>query len=160
MKFVRTLLSTGLFALASLAAPIAAIAPMVAMAPVPAFAATPNVTPAAGQVVVLPFHISGQYTATTAAVARFTLPFEASVLSVQASARASGGTTPTLTVDVMEAGVSILSAPVAVTAAAVSEATVADANLADESAITVNLAIGGGSPTWNDIVVLVTLFRK
>ncbi|WP_119304960.1 hypothetical protein [Dongia deserti] len=150
MKFARNLLAAALLVAATILAPITQLAE----------AATPNVTPGAGQVVVIPLHISGQYTANTTAVARLTLPFPAAVLGVSASARASGGTSPTLTVDVLEGGVTILSAPVAVTAGAVAEATVTDTNLADEAAITVNLAIGGTSPTWNDIVVLVTLFRK
>lgn len=124
-------------------------------------AATPNYAVGTGvDVVVIPLHISGQYTATTAAVARFTLPFAAQVIGVSASARASGGTTPTLTVDVKEAGVTVLSAPITVTAGAVAEGTISDTALADESAITVDLTIGGTSPTWNDIVVLITLVRS
>lgn len=128
--------------------------------PEPAQAATPNVGVGVGHdVVVLPLHISKQYTATTAAVARLTLPFRAQVLGVSASARASGGTTPTLTVDVKEGGSTILSAPISVTAGSVTEGTLTDTVLADESAITVDLTIGGTSPTWDDIVVLITLVR-
>lgn len=124
------------------------------------YAQTPNVTVGAGQVVVISFHLSGQYAATTAGVARFALPFPGDVLGVQASARASGGTAPTLTVDVQAGGVSILSTPVAVTAGAVAQATLSTATLADEAAMTVNLAIGGTSPTWNDIVVMMTVARR
>ena len=123
-------------------------------------AATPNVAVGAGQVAVIPIFIAGQRTTTTAAVARFTMPFPCDVLGVTASARASGGTTPTLTVDVQKAAVSILSAPVAVTAGAVAEATVATAAIADESAMTVDLAITGTNPTWDDIMVLITVARK
>lgn len=122
-------------------------------------AQTPNFSTAISGVVVLPFHISGQYTANTTAVIRFAMPFDARVVSVQASARASGGTTPTLTVDVLAGGVSILSAPVAVTAGSNAFATIATAAVADEAAMTVNLAIGGTSPTWNDIVVVITVVR-
>lgn len=125
-----------------------------------AFAATPNVAVGAGQVAVFPLHISGQYTATTASVARFALPFPCDALGVGASARASGGTAPTLTVDVLEAGTTILSAPISVTAGAFSEGTITDTALADEAAITVTLTIGGTSPTWNDITVLLTCARK
>lgn len=140
---------------------IAALAIGAFAALTPAQAATPNYAAGVGHdVVVVPLHISGQYTATTVAVARFTLPFPATLVGVSASARASGGTSPTLTVDVMEGGVTTLSAPIAVTAGAVAEGTITDAALADESAITVNLAITGTSPTWNDIVVLVTLVRN
>jgi hypothetical protein len=120
---------------------------------------TPDFATTVPGVVVLPFHISGQYTATTAAVVRFNMPFRSRLVSVQASARASGGTAPTLTVDVLEAGVTVLSAPVAVTAGAVAFATLSDTVIADEAAVTVTLTIGGTSPTWNDIVVILTVAR-
>jgi len=109
---------------------------------------------------IIPFHISGQYTATTAAVVRFKLPYAAKLVGVSATARASGGTTPTLTVDVKEGGTTVLSAPVAITAGTVSEGTVSDSLLADESTITADLTIGGTSPTWNDIVLLLTVVRR
>lgn len=136
-----------------------ALAAFALLAPA-ADAATVNCAMAGCDVVVVPLHISGQYTATTVAVARFTLPFEANVLGVSASARASGGTSPTLTVDVKEAAVTILSAPITVTAGAVAEGTVTDILLADEAAITIDFTIGGTSPTWNDIIVLLTLARR
>lgn len=90
---------------------------------------------------VLPFHLGGQHTASVTAAVRFKLPFRASLIGVSAAARASGGTTPTLTVDVQVAGASALSAPVAVAAGAVAE------------------AIGGTTPTWDDVDVLLTLVR-
>ena len=108
---------------------------------------------------IVPFHISGQYTATTASVVKFTLPFKAEVLGVSATARASGGTSPTLTVNVKEAGTSILSSAISITAGTVSEGTVSDSSLADESAITIDLTIGGTTPTWNDITVILVLRR-
>lgn len=132
------------------------------MSVVPTQAATPNVAVGAGQVVVIPFHISGQYTATTAAVAKFNMPFPCQVLGVGATARASGGTTPTLTVDVLTGGspASILSAPISITAGTYSEGTITTAAIADEANVQVNLAIGGTTPTWNDITVLITVVRK
>ena len=132
-----------------------------ALLPVPAVhAATPNVTVGAGQVVVIPFHISGQYTSSTTAVIRFAMPFPCTILGVGASARASGGTSPTLTVDLLKGGVSVLSSAFSVTAGAYSEGTVSTSAVADESAMTVNLAIGGTSPTWNDITVFITVQRR
>ena len=125
-----------------------------------ASAATPNVAVGAGQVVVIPFHISGQYTATTASVVKFNVPFPAYVLGVGTTARASGGTTPTLTVDVKSGGTSILSAPISVTAGTYAEGTVTTTNLADEAVITVDLTITGTSPTWNDITLLITVARR
>lgn len=151
MKALRTL---------SIAAALALAAAAALIAPAPLGHAATNVAAGGAQVAVFPLHISGQYTATTANVARFALPFACDVLGVGASARASGGTTPTLTVDVLEAGATILSAPIAVTAGSYTEGTVTDAALADEALITVTLTIGGTSPTWNDITVLITCARK
>ena len=127
------------------------------MAPA-ALAATTNQAPAV-QVEILSFHISGQYTATLSNVVKFNLPFSAQLIGAQATARASGGTSPTLTVDVKEAGVTVLSSAMAITAGTVAEGTITDASLADEAAITVDLTIGGTSPTWNDITVLLTVVR-
>lgn len=127
--------------------------------PMSAMAATTNYNLNA-DVEVFAFHVSGQYTATTAGVVRFALPFPAKLVGVSASARASGGTSPTLTVDAKEAGTTVLSAPFAVTAGAVSEGTITDTALADEAVITADLTIGGTSPTWNDITILFTVVRK
>jgi hypothetical protein len=79
------------------------------------------------------------------------------LIGVSATARASGGTTPTLTVDVLAASTSLLSAPLSVTAGAVSEATISTATIADETVVNINLTIGGTNPTWDDISVLLTL---
>lgn len=129
------------------------------MAPIQSIAATTNYSPQTAGIVVIPFHLSGQYTATATGVVKFTLPFKAKVLSVQANARASGGTTPTLTVDVLNGSTSMLSAPISITAGTVAEGTITTATHADESTINVNLAIGGSSPTWNDITVVLTVLR-
>lgn len=123
------------------------------------YAATANYSEVVTGIQTIPLQLSGQYTTTTAAVVKFQLPFKAQVLGVSATARASGGTSPTLTVDVQEGGTTILSSPISITAATVAEGTVSDSSLADESTITVDLAIGGSSPTWDDITVLVTVRR-
>lgn len=143
-----------LFLAASLATALLA---GVAITPASADTAVPSV--AVPGVVLLPVHLSGQYTANRTAVARIKLPFAAKVLGVSATARVSGGTTPTLTVDVLAAGTSILADPVAVTAGAVAEANVETDRIADEALVTINLAIGGTSPTWDDLDVLITLAR-
>jgi hypothetical protein len=144
----------GLFAVALLA-----ITALMVAIPVPTHAATTNYSTSVPGVVVMPFHISGQYTATTAGVIRFAIPFKARLVGVGASARASGGTTPTLTVDVLVGGTTLLSAPITVTAGAYAEGTISTAAIADEGAVTVDLTIGGTSPTWNDITVVLTLLR-
>lgn len=119
---------------------------------------TPNI-PIGGAVTLLyPLLIAGQRTASVTAVYRAKLPRAYKVLDVQATARASGGTGPTLTVDVKAGGTSLLSAPVAVTAGAVAHATLASgARVADEAELTVDLAIGGTLPTWDDIALQLTL---
>ena len=120
---------------------------------------TPNF-PVSTPVQMVPLVISGQYTATTAGVVQVKLPFRAKLVGVSASARASGGTSPTLTVNVKQGASSVLSAPISVTAGSVAEGSIASAQLADESTLTVDLTIGGTSPTWNDITVLLTLARN
>lgn len=139
---------------------IAAAIAMLALFLPPAMAATPNYSQAVAGVEVIPIQLSGQYTANVTAVTRFALPFPARVVGVSASARASGGTSPTLTVDLLDDGTSILSSPVSVTAGSVAEATISTAAVADESVMTVNLAIGGSSPTWDDITLFVTVIRQ
>jgi len=121
-----------------------------------AFAATPNYSMSVN-VTPMPILISGQRTATVAGVASFKVPAKMKLIGVSATARASGGTTPTLTVDVLAASTSLLSAPLSVTAGAVSEATISTATIADETVVNINLTIGGTNPTWDDISVLLTL---
>lgn len=124
-----------------------------------AHAATPNYNLNA-DVEVIAFHISGQYTTTTAGVVKFALPFPAKLVGVSTTARASGGTSPTLTVDVKAGGTTVLSAPISVTAGTVAEGTITTSTLADEAAITADLTIGGTTPTWNDITLLLTVVRR
>jgi hypothetical protein len=105
------------------------------------------------------FLIAGQRTATQTAVVRFKAPGAMTLVAASATARASGGTSPTLTVDVLEAGVTMLSAAMSVTAGSVVEGTVTDAECADEAVVTVNITIGGTSPTWDDICVQLDWIR-
>lgn len=139
---------------------LAALLAVTASLPVPVNAATQNYSGAINGVVVIPFHISGQYTATTASVVKFAMPFPCRIIGVGATARASGGTSPTLTVNLLDDGVSALSGAIAITAGTYAEGTIANAVVADESVMTVDLTIGGTSPTWNDITVLVTVVRE
>jgi len=120
---------------------------------------TKNIPVSTPGVLMVPVQLSGQYTATLAAISRMKLPFPAKLMAVSAAARASGGTAPTLTVDLQAGGVSVLSAPIDVTAGATAEGAIATDRLADEAELTIDLAIGGGTPTWDDITVLLTLVR-
>ena len=151
--FTRTLAAAvvGMFALAA----VAAIDPDAARAD------TDNISVATPGVILLPFHLDGQFTATTADAATIKLPFEAKVIGISATARASGGTTPTLTVDVDDDDVALLASAISVTAGTVSEGTLATSTVvADESEITIDLTIGGTNPTWDDIDILLTLVRR
>ncbi|TAN61053.1 hypothetical protein EPN18_07400 [bacterium] len=132
-----------------------AIAGLPATAP----AATKNFSEAIQSIQVVPFQLTGNLTTTTANIVRFQIPFKAEVLGVSATARASAGTAPTLTIDVKEAGVTILSTPMSITAGTVTEGPIADNMLADEAIITVDIAIGGTSPIWGDITLILTLRR-
>lgn len=129
------------------------------LVPLRGWAATTNIGPGSSAYHILTFSINKQYTATTAGVVRFKMPYPARLVTVQATARASGGTTPTLTVDVLEAGTTVLSSAVSVTAGTVSEATISDAEIADEAVVTVDLTIGGTTPTWDDITVVMVIRR-
>jgi hypothetical protein len=145
---------------AALASIVASVLTIAAMLPVPAQAATPNYSASNPSVVVLPFHISGQYAATTAGVVKFNLPFRARLIGIGANARASGGTSPTLTVDLKVGGSTILTAPISITAGTYAEGAIGTSSqIPDEASVTVDLTIGGTSPTWNDITVLLTLVR-
>jgi len=72
---------------------------------------------------------------------------------LQASARASGGTSPTLTVVVKQGAVTIAS--MVVTAGAVTEAVLSAPAIPDEAEITIDTIIGGTSPTWDDIAIVM-----
>ena len=126
----------------------------------PAMAATTNFSPSSTGVYVIPVHLSGAYAASTTAAARFDVPFKSTLVSVQASARFSTGTNETLTIDVQENGTSVLSTNISATAGSVKFGTISDATLADEAEITVDLTLGGTSPSWSDILILFTLLRR
>ena len=75
----------------------------------------------------------------------------------------AGAAIPQLDVDVNDDGTTILSSDITVTAGSVAEGTLASttaATIADESVITIDLTIGGTSPTWDDIDVLITIYRN
>jgi hypothetical protein len=122
-----------------------------------AYAATPNVTVGAGQVVVIPFHVSGAISATVASIAKFNMPFACDLLGVQANAQALVGATNT--VDVKVGGTTVLSAPMTIAAAGtVVEGTLVTTAIADEAVITIDINIVGTSLTHT--TVLITCSRR
>ena len=151
MNLMQTLKSTLCAALVALA--------LGGLIAAPSLAATTNASPGSPGYMLLPFHISGQYTATTAAGVKFVAPMPCEVYHASATARASGGTSPTLSV-VVKNGASTVSTVGPLTAGTVSEGALANTSVADEAFVTVDLTIGGTSPTWNDITVLIGCKRN
>lgn len=145
-KFQHTLLALAAFAALALSASIAP----------PVEAAVTNIAPAVGQVVVIPLHLSGTYSATTAAVAKFNMPFPCKMIGVGAVPRALTGSSNT--VDVLLGGTTILSAAMAMTAGTYTEGTITTSTITDEGVITVNMTIPSG--TLVDTTVLLTCVRR
>ena len=114
--------------------------------------------------VLLPIHIAGQRTADAVEAALVKIPFKCDIVECTATARDSGGTSPTLAIDVQVGTTSILDDPVDITAGAVATGTltntVSGVAVADGAEISVDLDVGGTSPTWDDITVLLTLARN
>ena len=60
---------------------------------------------------------------------------------------------------VLKNGASTVSTIGPITAGTVAEGALANIGVADEAAMTVDLTIGGTSPTWNDITILFGCMR-
>ena len=141
---------------ASLLAIGAALAVALAIVAPPAAAAVTNIAPSVGQVLAIPLQLSGAYSASVTGAARFNMPFPCKLIGVGAAPREVTGSSNT--VDVLLGGVSVLSAPIATTAATYTEGTITTSSITDEGAITVDLAIPDGSLT--DVTVLLTCVRR
>lgn len=110
-------------------------------------------------VVVIPVRVASAGASVTSA-ARFRMPFQSRLIGVSAAARSGTGTAPTLTADVLVNSVSLLTAPVSITAGAAVQASIATPAIADEANVTVNLAVGGTTPLWQDVDILLTFVRR
>jgi len=113
-----------------------------------------------GSYFTVALHCARQLTASVADLFAFQMPFAAKLVEVSATARASGGTNPTLSIDVKEAGTSVLSSPMSITAGTVTIGTRTDSSIADDAKITVDATVGGTSPTWDDVTVFLTFQAK
>jgi len=126
-------------------------------------AATTNPSPASPGYMVLPVVFSRTVAAvSTPVMARIKLPFPAQVVSVTTSCETADytSTDEVYTVDVQEAGTSILSAAIGLAAAdTVYQGTVTDAALADEAVLTVVLDVAGTTPSITDVTTLLVLKR-
>jgi hypothetical protein len=102
------------------------------------------------------FHLTGTVSASTAGIITFKMPWPATLVQIQAAAAAITGGAATL--DLMEAGTSVLSSVITLTTAGqVYEGTISDPALAKDAAITVNLVVT--TSIANGTIVLV-LKRK
>lgn len=126
--------------------------------PPAARAATTNVAISNPGVMLIPLHLSGQYTTTTTAVARFAMPMPCDMIGVSAVPRSMGSTA--LAVDVKSGGTTILSSPMTMVAGTVTEGTISTAAVPDENVITVDINAPAGTSTMNDTTVLLTCVRK
>lgn len=126
-----------------------------------AFAATTNPSPASTGYtpVVLPIMSTYSGTATKTAVVKFTAPNGYKVVGANATARTASGTSPTLKV-VGKSGTYVNYSGTVTAAGTTKALTVTSNRITDESAVTVDLVIGGTStPTWSDITLMLLLKR-
>ena len=103
----------------------------------------------------------GQETATVDPVHTFQMPFAATLVEVSATARdlATDGN-QTYTVDLEEAGTTVLSSAISLTADNTPVVgTVSDSSIADNAKMEVVLTLGGNSPAADDTTVLIVFKR-
>jgi len=98
----------------------------------------------------------GTVSATTTGIARFTMPFNARLVEIQVGASAASGTSPTLSAAAKVGATTLLSTS-NLTAAGVVRAT-GDVAVAAGSTVTVDLTVGGTSPSFSNVCVLL-VFR-
>lgn len=101
----------------------------------------------------------GQFTSTVDPLATFQMPFSATLTEVSVCARDIDTTSgnETYTVDLEEAGTSVLSSAINITADNTPVVgTISDSALADNAKIEVVLTLGGTTPTIDDITILIT----
>ncbi len=107
----------------------------------------------------VPLTADGQFTTAVTSLRTFQMPFAATLVEVSACARDidTGDADEAYSVDVLEAGTSVLSAVINLVADDTPVVgTVSDSSLADNAKITVDLDMGGTSPTLDDLTVLLT----
>ena len=101
----------------------------------------------------------GQYTSTVDPISTFQMPFSATLVEVSASARSIDTTDgdETYTVDLEEAGTTVLSSAISITASNTPVVgTISDALIADNAKMEVVLTLGGTTPALDDLTVLLT----
>lgn len=103
--------------------------------------------------------INGQETATVDPAATFQMPFAATLVEVSVAARDidTADADETYTVDLEEAGTTVLSSAISIAADNTPVVgTISDSAIADNAKMEVVLTIGGTTPTIDDLTVLLT----
>lgn len=101
----------------------------------------------------------GQFTSTVDPLRTFQMPFAATLVEVSAAARDidTADANETYTVDLEEAGTSVLSSAIAIVADnTVVVGVVSDSTIADNAKMELVLTLGGTSPALDDLTVLCT----
>lgn len=104
-------------------------------------------------------HHEGQETATLDPVATFQMPFAATLMEVSVCARDidTDDGNETYTVDLEEAGTSVLSSAISISADNTPVVgTISDSSIANNAKMEVVLTVGGTTPTIDDLTVLLT----
>ena len=100
----------------------------------------------------------GQFSTTINPLAAFQMPFAATLTEVSVHARdIDTATNETYTVDIEEAGTSVLSSAISILADDTCYVgTISDSAIADNAKVEVVLTLGGTTPTLDDLTVLLT----
>jgi len=107
----------------------------------------------------LALHHEGQETSTLDPAATFQMPFAATLVEVSVCARAidTSSGDETYTVDLEEAGASVLSNAISISASNTPVVgTISDTSIADNAKMEVVLTLGGTTPAIDDLTVLLT----
>lgn len=110
----------------------------------------------AGSLWAAAFTITRQLTASVAGLLAFQVPCDGELIEISRYARTSGGTSPTLSLSIKKGGATLTS--VGVTAGTAS-GTEVSYPVAKGDTITVDAALGGTNPTWDDVSLMLT-FRR
>lgn len=121
-------------------------------------AATANPSPASTGYTPMLIPVMGNYTTTRTGIVKWKAPNGYRIVAANATARQSGGTSPTLKVRGNSGSFTIFST--SVTAGTVADAKLsASPKMTDEDNVTLDMVIGGTSPVWRDITFFILLKR-
>lgn len=124
-----------------------------------ALAATSNPSPASTGYTPLVIPVMGNYSTTQTGIIKFTAPAGYSIVTASANAKASSGTSPTLKVLLKSGAYTNYSGSVAAAGTVKVLTAGSTTKIADESAVAVDMVIGGTSPRWRDLTLFILLKR-